>query len=49
MITKVGKDACFLTTEKDWFKTHELFPDRVEVFAVKMEMVIRGIDELLMR
>jgi tetraacyldisaccharide 4'-kinase len=49
MITKIGKDACFLTTEKDWFKTHELFPDRVEVFAVKMEMVIRGIDELLMR
>ncbi|MCD6380206.1 tetraacyldisaccharide 4'-kinase [bacterium] len=49
MITKVGKDACFLTTEKDWFKTNELFPDQVEVFAVKMEMVIKGIDEFLMR
>ena len=47
MIKKVGKNTVFLTTEKDWFKTNELFPEQVEVLAVKMEMVIKGIEELL--
>lgn len=47
MIREVGEDSVFLTTEKDWFKTNELFPEDVEILAVKMEMVIRGIEELL--
>ena len=44
MIKEAGKDVIFLTTEKDWFKTHELFPAEAEIYAVKIEMEIEGID-----
>ena len=46
MVTAAGKDVIFLTTEKDWFKTHELFPTEVEVYAVKIKMEIKGINGL---
>ncbi|MDZ7860000.1 MAG: tetraacyldisaccharide 4'-kinase [Candidatus Krumholzibacteriota bacterium] len=44
MITEAGKGACYLTTEKDWFKTHELFPESIELYAVSMKMVFRKSD-----
>lgn len=36
-----------LTTEKDWFKAVDLFPEGVEVYAVRVKMVIEGVEELI--
>ncbi len=44
MIKETGKDASYLTTEKDWFKTHELFPENIDLYAVSMKMVFRKND-----
>ncbi len=47
MMEIAGKNAVFLTTEKDWFKTYQLFPSGVEVFALRMRMVIEGVEDLI--
>jgi len=49
MIDTAGKGAVFLTTEKDWFKTYHLFPAGIQVYALRMRMVIEGGDGLLNR
>jgi tetraacyldisaccharide 4'-kinase len=47
MIEKAGRGTVFLTTEKDWFKTHELFPPKVRVLEVRMRMTIQGAEKLV--
>jgi tetraacyldisaccharide 4'-kinase len=47
MLREAGGDAPFVTTEKDWAKAHELFPQDTEVLALRIEMRIGDIEGLL--
>jgi len=47
MLRERAGDAPFVTTEKDWVKAHELFPEEADVVALRIEMRIEGFDDLL--
>ena len=47
MLHRAGSETTFLTTEKDWFKVADLFPDNSDLFALRVRMEIDGLDELL--
>jgi tetraacyldisaccharide 4'-kinase len=47
MLNKAGRDAAFLTTEKDWFKSAGLFPGGVNIYRVRISMEIEDISRLM--
>jgi tetraacyldisaccharide 4'-kinase len=42
-----GSGALFITTEKDWVKTYDLFPPDTELYALRIEMKISRIETLI--
>jgi len=47
MFKAAGGEIPFITTEKDWVKTHDFFPPRTELFALRVTMSIREIETLI--
>jgi tetraacyldisaccharide 4'-kinase len=47
MLRSGAQDTPFVTTEKDWHKAAGLFPDGIDLFALRVEMRIEGFEELL--
>ncbi len=41
------EDSVFITTEKDWNKSVDLFPGDIDLFALRMEVDIAGKEKLL--
>lgn len=46
MIAAAGSAVPFVTTEKDWVKVAHMFPDNVEILALRIAMEIDGIGVL---
>jgi tetraacyldisaccharide 4'-kinase len=47
IISQVHAGTPFLTTEKDWAKSAEYFPEDVEVYMLRIVMKVDGIEDLL--
>lgn len=47
MKDRVPAGTVFITTEKDWFKSAELFPEDTDILVLKIRMAFDNIDRLL--
>ena len=47
MLRTAGSGALFVTTEKDWVKTHDLFPPDTTLYALRIDMRILRIETLM--
>lgn len=47
MLKEGGRDTLFVTTEKDWAKAVDLFPAETAVLALRVEMRIDRLNDLL--
>ena len=47
MIEEAGAGAVFVTTEKDWGKVADLFPETTRLLRLDMRMEISGMEDLL--
>ncbi len=46
MLRTSGREATYVTTEKDWVKSSELFPGDVEVLALRIKMRVSPMERL---
>jgi tetraacyldisaccharide 4'-kinase len=47
ILEKCGSGSAIVTTEKDWFKSMELFPSGTDIYRMRIDMKIDGLGRLI--